>query len=153
MIPAPLPRTIGSFLTTLVGKTVRVTKATGDWSKQVFVACELASPDGASAGLLVANVEFTAFSAAALATIPVAVAQDGIRKKKLDEGLMENFHEIANILSGVFQESERVILGKIVPPADLSEGFAALLSKPRVRADFDVELPGYGNGKLGVLLG
>ena len=98
-----------------------------------------------------ADLAFAAYTGAALAMIPADAAEERIKAGALDQDLEENFAEVLNVLTRVFivPDTHRVaLIGAISPPNALPatiEGAAAASVK---RADFELDLDGYGRGYL-----
>lgn len=158
----PLPLTIPSvqgaatFLGGLVGRATPAKKIKVDWPKEKgwLSFSEFHYPTGELAALLVADLQFCAWSGAALALLPPGLAQDAIKAGKLDQSLQENYAEIANVLTATFREfGERVVLGKIHygNVASLAPELKPMVAAVR-RLDLEVTVAGYGAGRLGLLL-
>ncbi|MEL0027410.1 MAG: hypothetical protein VW625_01895 [Perlucidibaca sp.] len=95
------------------------------------------------------DVGFAAASSAAFALIPARVAAESATAKRLDESLAEIFAEVLNVLSRLFtsHDDARVTLAaKFLPPQALPAELASL--GPDQCLDLDVEIDGYGTGRL-----
>jgi hypothetical protein len=103
-------------------------------------------------GLLVCNIAAAAYFGAALSLLPKAAAEDCIRKNQLDDSLLENFHEFANILSSLFAEQlgERIHLDHVIAKVTASPEKTASLNAPVRRWDFSLEIPNYGAGTVSI---
>jgi hypothetical protein len=123
------------------------------FSKVGVVAVYL-GPSEETVGLLVCSIQAAAYLGAALSLLPKPVAEDAIKRGALDDALLENFREVANICSSLFAEQAgaRVhldtVLNKVIaaPPA-----YKNLLASPN-RADVSVDIPNYGPGVISVRL-
>jgi len=150
----PIPEDLGSFLTDLLGQPASVTK-----SKEInfsngehnFVTGRYVDDKNRLRCACVADVPLAATAAAALALIPRATADSAITLGALDENLLENYHEVVNILS-------KFLNGPTVPHvrlAELVEGvpddLGALLTGTTRRRDYDVTVVGYPGGHLTLL--
>jgi hypothetical protein len=101
-------------------------------------------------GLMVCAMPVAAYLGAALSLLPKPVAEDAIKKGCLDEALLENFREVANICASLFAEQSgarahlQTVINKVTanPPA-----YKPLLTSPN-RADVSVEVPNYGTGVI-----
>jgi len=156
-LPLTIPTTqaISTFLGGLFGRATPAKKIKVDWGREKgwLSFSEFLHPGGELAALFVADLPLCSWSGAALALLPPGLAQDAIKVGKLDQGLQENFAEVANVLTATFREfGERVILGKIQygGAAALAPELRALLAAPR-RLDLEVTLTGYGAGRCGLL--
>lgn len=120
-------------------------------------AAVIASYTGAGdevVGLMVCSVSAAAYLGAALSLLPKSVAEDAIKKSSLDDALMENFREVANICTSLFAEQIggrahlQAVANKVqAPPA----AFKVLMASPN-RADVSIEVPNYGSGIISIRL-
>ena len=85
---------------------------------------------------------------AALAMIPKPVAEESITAGELEEGLHENFHEVANIATAL-------VNGPSVPHLKIRELVTGipdevrdLMLRAAGRRTYEVLIPDYGEGKL-----
>jgi hypothetical protein len=104
------------------------------------------------AGLLVCSMSAAAYLGAALSLLPRPVADAAIKKGVLDEALLENFREVANICSSLFAEQigarthlKNVIAKCSAAPVD----HKALMASPN-RADVSLDVPNYGEGLMSI---
>lgn len=146
----PEPNALGTLLTGLLGKGVKV-KAVPKHplpAGQPVVLARYATEDGQLVAC-VCDLRFAAMAGAALTMVPPGMAKEGIAAGKLSETLQENFAEVLNIMAQLITSSgaTRVVLQKTeylkTPlPADV----IALLAG--TRADFDVIIDAYGAGNV-----
>ncbi|RZI54281.1 MAG: hypothetical protein EOP12_03745 [Pseudomonas sp.] len=108
--------------------------------------------DKAVSAMCAADVAFAAYTGAALSMIPAEAAQDRIKAGALDEMLEENFAEVLNVLTRIFvvpETTRMALLEPILPPralpATLTTGDA---SATVLRADYEIDIRGYGVGHL-----
>jgi hypothetical protein len=123
------------------------------FSKVGVIAVYLGAHD-APVGLLVCSIQAAAYLGAALSLLPKPVAEDAIKRGALDDSLLENFREVANICSSLFAEQiggrvhlDSVLNKVIAAPA----AYKALLASTN-RADVSVDIPNYGPGVISVRL-
>lgn len=111
-------------------------------------------PEGETLLLGLANLACAAYAGAALAMIPKGVAEESIRRKKLDDNLRDNFYEVVNVMSGAINAGSDVAvrLQSLTPATQLAGGEARMLAAARTRADFDIEISEYGTGRLSLLV-
>ena len=90
---------------------------------------------------------------AALSMIPAGVSAEGASNGTIEDNLLENLSEVLNIGAQWFSaDGERVALGGVsVAPSDFPEQVRSILTSPGARGDFEVEIPGYGGGRMTVL--
>lgn len=95
--------------------------------------------------------DFVAFAGSALTRIPPGGAEDAAASGDFSEMMLGNHHEIMNICSRLFMNSDspHLRLEKVyVSPDDVPENARTVLQTSELRADFNVEVPGYGAGNL-----
>lgn len=95
------------------------------------------------------DVAFAAFSAAAFALIPAAVAKESVADGRLEEMLEEIYGEVLNVLSRALADTDggRITLTeKVFPPAPIPESMAQRPQGGEI--GFQVEIDGYGKGML-----
>lgn len=114
--------------------------------------CVFAQPTGEVSCACICDLPFAAYSASALIMVPPAGANDHVRSGKFTPALLENFAEVMNVLSSKLTESpNRVILRYPVVTANaVPDDTKALLQKPEARAEFEVDITGYGKGRFAV---
>ena len=106
-------------------------------------------------GGLLADLPLVSHAGAALSLIPADAARDAIKARELDEIMRDNFAELMNMCSGLFNlaRTHRVRLSATsFAPAALASELAALAAKPTKRLDLEVDVEGYGKGRMILLL-
>jgi hypothetical protein len=106
-------------------------------------------------GALLADLPLACYAGAAFSLIPADAARDSVKARELDEFMRENFAEVLNICSSFFnmERTHRVRLSATHYPPNAPGGdMAALAAKPAKRMDVDVEIDGYGKGRMSLLL-
>ncbi|MEW6516023.1 MAG: hypothetical protein AB1439_03865 [candidate division FCPU426 bacterium] len=102
--------------------------------------------------LAVADLNFANKSGAAMTLIPAAEAERGVRTNDIPEGIIENYSEVLNVLGGLLnmQNQIHLLFGKVYRPGKdpLPPEAAAILAKPAVQANFNVQIGKYGEGKF-----
>lgn len=147
----PMPEDVRTFFDDLLGKQTVVDQRAeidlGDEDDEtVWLAGVFIENDGSVGGACVTNLELAAFAGAALAMIPKPVAEESIKAGELEEGLRENFHEVANIATALLN-------GPSVPHLKIRDFVAGVPDEVRdlvVRAagrrTYNVLIPDYGEG-------
>lgn len=155
----PNARDLAETLTMLLSRdvAVHVAKAGGTAADaSLRFGALYRNPDGSLAALALTDAALGCGAGAALTLLPPRMAADCAARLDTagpDAAVVENLFEVMNVLSSRFAagphpvslerlESKTAALG---PEADL------LRKKPASRADFDVEIPGYGKGRLTLL--
>ena len=96
-----------------------------------------------------------AYAGAAFSLIPADAAKESLKAPELDEISLENFAEILNICSGVFEggSDKRVTLTTIeYPGKPRSDASVKMLRNPVKRLDLELDIAGYGKGRIAFAL-
>lgn len=108
---------------------------------------------------LVCVIQFDMASAgsagAALSRIPAGAVQDAMKKGTLEPGLMENFHEIVNLLTVLTTGAlgKRTILGAVAQGKDATPAAAqAFVTKAKNKSFMQLVVPGYPTGTFALHL-
>jgi hypothetical protein len=91
---------------------------------------------------------------AALSRIPSGAVQDGIKKGVLEPGLMENFQEIANVLTVLTTTGvgRRTILRKVCQGPDAaSPEVTEFLKTAKTKIYMQISVPGYPSGSFAII--
>ena len=100
------------------------------------------------------DYNFTAFAGAALTKIPKGGAEDAASSGDFSEMMLNNLNEIMNICSRLFMSSTtpHLRLEKTYnSPDEVPDTARSVLGESISRADYDVVIPGYGDGKISFL--
>jgi hypothetical protein len=145
------------MLSGLVGKVVAVSPGapvTPEPNRPVTVAIYTA-PDMSVNALCVMDLGASAYTAAALALLPPGGAQDAVEEdKELSPLLLEALHEVVNVLSALFNTpgAPHSKLNKLVADGEEVPGDIAGMLAGFNRLDLALEIPGYGKGRLSLIL-
>ena len=139
----------------LLGRKVQVKTATQRLAPEGCHVFTYVGPGGETLVLGLANLACAAYAGAALAMIPKGVAEESIRKKKLDDNLRDNFYEVVNVMSGAINAGKdlAVRLQSLTPASSLTGGEAQKLAAARTRTDFEIDISDYGIGRFSLLVG
>jgi hypothetical protein len=99
-------------------------------------------------GLLVCSMPAAAYLGASLSLLPKPVAEESVKKGSLDDSLLENFREVANICTSLFAEQcgARARMQTVVNKVTAAPAaYKPLLTSPN-RADVSIDVPNYGAG-------
>ena len=97
---------------------------------------------------------FTAFAGAALTKIPKGGAEDAASSGDFSEMMLNNLNEVMNICSRLFMNSAtpHLRLEKTYnSPDEVPDSARSMLGDAISRADYEVMIPGYGDGKISFL--
>jgi len=147
----PTPEAFGNLAGMLVGKRLKTTRGTPLAVPNIRGVATYVDAAGVLSFIAVTDVAFIAAVGAALAMIPLPVVTEAIRTGKPSEALVENAYEVLNVAASLFNEIEgatvHVKVGRLsVGPIDAE--LAKRLVKPSARADMDIGIPGYPDGKI-----
>ncbi len=105
-------------------------------------------------GLLVCSLPAAAYLGASLSLLPKPIAEDCVKRGALEESLLENFREVANICCSLFAEQigarahlQTVVAKCAAAPAE----YKALMASPN-RVDVTIDVPNYGQGIVSIRL-
>lgn len=105
-------------------------------------------------GLFVCSMSAAAYLGASLSLLPKSLADESIKKGHLDETLLENFREVANICSSLFAEqfATRAHLQTVVPKCTVVPADCKALMASLHRDDLSIDVPNYGEGVVSIRL-
>ena len=155
--PVPSGDNLRAILADLLGRGVTVGK--GDpialERDTPAVIADFVSDDGPLAVLCLADLRLANSLGAALTMVPPSAVEEAVKKWQIDDTCIENFQEVANIMTRLFNSDDTPHLRfrqvhKL--PADLPEETAELLREPLARRNLDVNVEDYGAGKLAVIV-
>ena len=150
--PMPVPESVRDMIADLIGRSVEVDKRRtplefDDENTPLQTAAYL-DAHGSVLGACVADLPLAASVGAALAMMPPAVAEDAVRQGSLEEGLADNWHEVANILT-------RLLNGPCVTHLRIGETTAGVPDEVRSLTEratsarhFAVSVMGYPGGSI-----
>ena len=150
--PVPEEKNIHDTLTMLYGNDVTLdtcdsTSIEGDKNMIAVFINDEGEPSTACA----CNYNFVAFAGAALTKIPVGGAEDAAESGDFSDMMLSNLYEVMNICSRMFMTdtSPHIKLDKVYKTFDEApEEVRSAFKDVEERIDFDVEIPGYGNGAI-----
>ena len=99
-------------------------------------------------GACVADLPLAATVGAALAMMPAAVAEDAVKQGTLEEGLADNWHEVANILTRLLNGPcvTHLRIGTTTP--GVPDDVRTLTQKATSARHFAVSVMGYPGGSI-----
>jgi hypothetical protein len=153
----PDTKAVKDMLSGLVGKPVSVTPGapvTPTAKDPVSVAVYV-SPTMAVNALCVMDLPLAAWTGGALALLPPGGVQDVVEEDgELTAMLTEALHEVVNVLSALFNvpgAPHSKLHASYAPGDDLPGDVAGMLAAFN-RLDLAVEVPGYGKGRLSLVV-
>lgn len=156
--PIPAGTAFAKNFSDLIGSEVTLKKGApleikDDTSLAVAV---FADDEGKTSALVVCDVEMVCWSGGALSMLPVGDAQTMINSGKPEGEILDNYREILNVGANLFNvgDTDHVKLTDVhLLPGDAPDEVSALMADPAARSDFDVQIPGYGDGRMAVMVG
>lgn len=153
---APTQKSISDLVSTLVGKSVTAKPcpplAPG---AAPLMAGVYVDDTNKPVGLFLCDLTLGCSVGAALSMVPPAAVAEAVKTGNVPPNLLDNTREVINIAANLIASAcERhvrlrdVAIGKVLP-ADAT----ALLAKPLLRIDAELAIPGYGTGKLALVVG
>lgn len=103
--------------------------------------------------ICICDLEFLAYSGAALSMIPAAGAEDMIASKTVTEAVANNFHEVMNMCTKLFMSDSSAHL-RLDQTLDCEQGAEELstIDSYATKLGFEVGVPGYGKGRLALFM-
>jgi hypothetical protein len=112
--------------------------------------------DLATRALVAADLDLAARAGAALGLVPHTGADTAIENRELPPALYDNFFEVLNIFSSLFNTGHtdsHLTLRTVYQPGTVIPTAAAMqLRGLGRRGDFRIDIDGYGQGALGVVV-
>jgi hypothetical protein len=147
---APKSLELANLLTDLLGRQTKVKDLPAQTRQLSGPVTVFVNPDKVPAAVAVSDFEFAAFAGAVLTLLPAGVANEAVKKKAIDGTLAENLGEVLNVVSSKLTKSPNRVIMRL--PFTISttvpEDAKAIKLKPQKRVDYDVEIAGYGEGKI-----
>lgn len=153
----PSAEAVARLFGDLIGKDVPVErcKAFALAPRSGATAAVFLTDQKAVGAVLILEIGASAAAGAALTSMPTTAVEEQVVAAKLSETLLENFREVMNIGSQLFQgtNAPRVAFsGLYQNPEPLPVEVTAVLAHPAARIDYKVTIPGYGSGRIAVLI-
>jgi hypothetical protein len=153
MVIVPIPKLpeLEKLLGGLLARTIKVVRAEDQAPPKGPVSTALFSTDEPVLQVLVrVDLGLSVSLAAALSVVPMSSAQECLDSGKMDESLQDNFGEVMNVMSRFLSGGGRAFrLGPVTcPPLACAPELPPLVEASDERRQFNVEVPGYLNGRL-----
>ncbi len=159
MTPIPDPKPVKDLFQDLLGRTVTISPL----DKPVVPSARRACCTGLyvdgnidTRALVCSDLDLAARAGAALGLVPPTGAQTAIDNLELPGALYDNFFEVLNIFSSLFNTGSHethLKLNTVYQPGSvMPERAAMLLRGLGQRADYQLEIEGYGLGALGIVV-
>lgn len=147
----PTEQTVTSLLQMLYGNDL----SSGDCSVDdvsSYRTSTFVDDDNNLVAVLICDIQFAVYSGAALSMIPSGGADDMIAENDVSKTVLDNYHEVMNICSKLLMTDTgaHLRLGKVFDTAEEagSDSIQAIATK----VGFEVDIPGYGKGKIAAIV-
>ncbi|MDA8196393.1 MAG: hypothetical protein M0019_04145 [Actinomycetota bacterium] len=151
----PGPDEVEETLGMLVGKSVTTKRIASPQVASFKGSVSIYTFDDEAVGAVIfCELGLTNSLGAAMVMIPAGAAEDATDEGEIPNNLLENFKEVANVLTAVMNDkrthAKRVKLSKVlVAPDALDDETLSLLKSPARVGAFDVFIPGgYPGGEI-----
>lgn len=154
----PHPKAVRDMLEEMLGRDVEVAPATEPLSptEKDLVSVGVYVDDSlGTAAVVVADLALSAFAGASIGLVPKGAAEDCVDERELTPMIRDNFYEVLNIVSALFNlpghpHTRLYAMHAVgeIPPSDISARIRAL----GARLDLTVKVAGYGAGRLSFIL-
>lgn len=156
----PDPKPIKDLFESLLGRDVEISPMDEPVVPTARRACCVGLYEDAGAdvrALVAADLDLSARAGAALGLVPKTGADTAIENRELPAALYDNFYEVMNIFSSLFndgvEQEDHLKLATVYQPGSVIPLTAArMLRGLGKRADFNLDVDGYGRGALGVVI-
>lgn len=153
-VPFPKPTELGDFFTNLIGEEVSVVAvdAASVDPEDFTVFGDFISDDGRLGAVCAVDIALTNWLGASLAMIPPGAVQPDVQAKKVSDEVRENVKEVLNISTSTLNRPDSPHLRfrdiALTSQGPLPGRIAKLTNAPGRFGLFEVEIPGYGKGRL-----
>lgn len=151
--PLPVQEDLRDLLADLLGREVTAVRSEQPVPARGGATGGYVTDDGRPAAAVVCDLAFAARAAAAITLIPSPAAEEAIAEGALTPNLRENLREVLNVMARLLNSAQtpHVRLQEVYPPGvEPPAEVARLIAQPADRRSFEVEIAGYGPGRLTV---
>jgi len=148
---------VGELLSGLVDGEVTASVDSGQplATKRYAAVGEYVMDDGEIGYLMVGDLKLLNRLGSALVMLPKAESEAAIENNRISDEVRESFQEILNIATGLMntQGNPHSRFQRLYLPGkeNLPDPVTAVINRPGARIDFQIEVPGYGQGRLCIL--
>jgi hypothetical protein len=151
----PNPKDVRDMFEGLLGREVTVAPSgPPDADKPLSVGLFVDDSLGLAA-VGVADVDLTAYAGAAIGLVPPGGAQAAIEDRELPQALNDNFSEVLNIISALFNlpgHPHLKLYGTYAPGQTPPNDVVAMIRTIGRRLDLEIGVAGYGQGLFSLIL-
>lgn len=154
----PPPKALKDVIDGLLGKDVDLAPASTTLTSVDAVGGVVAKyvdDEGRPRAVLGWDLPAAAHAGAAFALIPARMAEEIVDERWLPEDIVESVYELSNVLASALHVNgnpHTKLAQTYHPAAAAPDDLAKALYSHYERMDFDVDVPGYGGGRLSVVV-
>jgi hypothetical protein len=150
----PNPKDVRDLFESLFGKDVTVAPGEPVSLNAKPAVAVYVDPTMATTALCLLDISLAAWLAGALALLPKGGLADAIDEGELSQGHLEAVYEVVNIAASMFNGEgiNHSKLYKLYAPGESVPADIAGLAAAFNRIDLEVDVAGYGSGKLSIVL-
>ncbi len=149
--PLPVQEDLRDLLADLLGREVSAVRSDQAVDPAGGVVADYVTDEGAVAAVVVCDLAFACRAGAAITLVPSPAAEESLAEGALTPILSENLREILNVTARLLNSAQtpHVRLRQVrAPGAQVPPEVARLAAQPADRRSFEVEIQGYGPGRL-----
>lgn len=153
--PLPVQEDIRELLTELLGREVTVARSEGPTGPGGAVVADYVTDEGHPAAAVACDLRFAVRAGGAITLVPPPAAEEALAEGSLTPTLIENLREILNVMARLLNSAQtpHVRLRDVYPPGSQAPiETARLVAQPADRRSFDIEITGYGPGRLTIVV-
>ncbi|MCC7010691.1 MAG: hypothetical protein IT184_17910 [Acidobacteria bacterium] len=133
--------------------TVRQGSPVNPRSSKPAVAAVYRRDDDEVAAVMACDLELGTAIGAAMTMIPARVAEEMVNRNTIDDMIYDNLREVMNVLASSFNNQTNAVHVRLVdlrrtPAEPLDEAAIVAVQQPAAKADFEIDVPRYGTGRL-----
>lgn len=154
-VPVPQAQELGALFETLIGRPVAVGPAAPVLpGRDPALVAVYVTDDLVVGAVLACDLSLAAAAGAALATLPPGEAEQAVTAGTLSGHLSDNAHEVLNVLVSIFnlEGAPALKLHRVHAVGErLPDDVRPVLGYVLRRVDLQVDLDGYGGGRLSLV--
>lgn len=153
----PTRREVAELMSVLLQRDVTATDSASLFfnDREPRIVGDYVNDEGCVAAVTVCNLGFANRAAAALSMLSPATAEEAIKTGKVEGILLENLHEVLNVMVQFHNDGDRPRVkfrSTSSIPGLLPRDVRGLYSHPAARRTYDVSIEGYGDGRISLMV-
>lgn len=152
----PTEENIQSAMAMLFGEDTEISagEAVAPGTGKVCQIVDYIDPDGATVAACTCDINFGAYSGAALTMMPAATAQDMAKEGDISKPMKDNVYEVMNIISRYLmsENTPHLKLSKSYDEADMPDALKTMVENKAAQVDYSISIPNYGSGNISIYI-